>query len=93
MIDSTKRKRRHTANPHPKNLQLNIRMSPERRTELNELCRLGGRPLSYQIEQMVAIAKLTIEFCDGNDNLQYVKEQLATAKKLWSRSIPFKPSF
>ncbi len=81
MNPSIPRKQGRPSHQEPKILQLNIRMSPQRRAELNELCRLGGRPLSYQIEHMMQIAKRTIDFCDGNDNLKYVEARLAKAKE------------
>ena len=64
-----------------KNLRYNIRMSDEQRAELEEMCRRRGRPLSFQVEHLIALAKLVIEFCDGNDDLEIVRERLATAKK------------
>lgn len=64
-----------------KTLQFNIRMSEEQRAELEEMCRRRGRPLSYQVEHLIALAKLVIEFCDGNDDLEVVQERLAQAKK------------
>lgn len=64
-----------------KTLQFNIRMSEEQRAELEEMCRRRGRPLSFQVEHMIALAKLVIEFCDGNDDLEIVQERLVTAKK------------
>lgn len=74
------RKRGRPAHQHPKTLQFNIRMSQQRRQELDEMCRLGGRPLSYQIEHLISLAKLLIDFCDGNDNLKVVQEQLSKLK-------------
>jgi hypothetical protein len=65
-----------------KTLQFNIRMSDEQRAELEEMCRRRGRPLSYQVEHLISLAKLVIEFCDGNDDLEIAREQLAAAKKL-----------
>ena len=56
-------------------------MSEEQRAELEEMCRRRGRPLSYQVEHLIALAKLVIEFCDGNDDLEVVQERLAQAKK------------
>ena len=64
-----------------KTLQFNIRMSEEQRTELEAMCRRRGRPLSFQVEHLIALAKLVIEFCDGNDDLEMVRERLAAAKK------------
>ena len=64
-----------------KNLRFNIRMSDEQRAELEEMCRRRGRPLSFQVEHMIALAKLLIEFCDDNDDLEIAKERLAAAKK------------
>jgi predicted DNA-binding protein len=64
-----------------KTLQFNIRMSEEQRAELEELCRRHGRPLSFQVEHMIALAKLVIEFCDGIDDLKIVQERLTAAKK------------
>jgi hypothetical protein len=64
-----------------KTLQYNIRMSEEQRAELEEMCRRGGRPLSFQVEHLITLAKLVIEFCDGNDDLEIVRERLAAAKK------------
>ncbi len=74
------RKRGRPAHQHPKTLQFNIRMSEQRREELDQMCRLGGRPLSYQIEHLIALAKLLIDFCDGNDNLKVVQEHLSKLK-------------
>ena len=68
-----------------KNLRYNIRMSEEQRAELEEMCRRRGRPLSFQVEHLIALAKLLIEFCDGNDDLKIAEERLATAKKLLSK--------
>jgi hypothetical protein len=65
-----------------KNLRYNIRMSDEQRAELEEMCRRRGRPLSFQVEHLIALAKLLIEFCDDNDDLKIAKERLAAAKKL-----------
>jgi len=56
-------------------------MSDEQRAELEEMCRRRGRPLSFQVEHMIALAKLLIEFCDDNDDLEIAKERLAAAKK------------
>ena len=41
-----------------KNLRFNIRMSDEQRAELEEMCRRRGRPLSFQVEHLIALAKL-----------------------------------
>ena len=60
-------------------------MSEEQRAELEEMCRRRGRPLSYQVEHLIALAKLVIEFCDGNDDLEIVRERLAQATKLKTR--------
>jgi len=57
-------------------------MSDEQRADLEEMCRRRGRPLSFQIEHLISLAKLVIEFCDGNDDLEIARERLATAKKL-----------
>lgn len=65
-----------------KPLQFNIRMSVELRQELDHFAKLGGRPLSYQIEHMIALAKMVIDFCDGSDNLKVVSDRLAKARKL-----------
>jgi len=65
-----------------KTLQYNIRMSEEQRAELEEMCRRRGRPLSFQVEHLIALAKLLIDFCDGNDDLKIAEERLAAAKKL-----------
>jgi hypothetical protein len=56
-------------------------MSEEQRAELEAMCRRRGRPLSFQVEHLIAIAKLVIEFCDGHDDLDIVKERLAMVKK------------
>lgn len=69
-----------------KPLQFNIRMSVELRQELDHLAKLGGRPLSYQIEHMLALAKMAINFCDGNDNLKIVSDRLAKAKHLLDKT-------
>ncbi|MDD2710538.1 MAG: hypothetical protein PHV34_21370 [Verrucomicrobiae bacterium] len=68
-----------------KPLQFNIRMSVELRQELDHFARLGGRPLSYQIEHMIALAKMLIEFCNGSDNLKVVEERLIKAKALLAK--------
>ncbi len=68
-----------------KTLQFNIRMSEEQRRELEEMCRRRGRPLSFQVEHLIALAKLVIEFCDGNDDLEMVRERLTAAKKRLAR--------
>ena len=65
-----------------KTLQFNIRMSEEQRAELEEMCRRRGRPLSYQVEHLILLAKLALEFSDGNDDLDVVRERLSQAKKL-----------
>jgi hypothetical protein len=65
--------------------QFNIRMSEEQRAELEEMCRRRGRPISYQVEHMIALAKLLIEFCDGNDDLEVVQKRLALAKQRLER--------
>jgi hypothetical protein len=64
-----------------KTRQFNIRMSEEQRAELDEMCRRRGRPLSFQVEHLIALAKLLIEFCDGNDDLESARQRLAEAKK------------
>jgi len=56
-------------------------MSDEQRSELEAMCRRRGRPLSFQVEHLIALAKLVIEFCDGNDDLEIVRERLAAAKR------------
>lgn len=68
-----------------KNLRYNIRMSEEQRAELEEMCRRRGRPLSFQVEHLISLAKLLIEFCDGNDDLKIAEERLAAAKKLLAK--------
>ncbi len=68
-----------------KPLQFNIRMSVELRQELDHFAKLGGRPLSYQIEHMIALAKMVIDFCDGSDNLKVVSDRLAKAKALLAK--------
>ncbi|HEV2208583.1 MAG TPA: hypothetical protein VG167_07390 [Verrucomicrobiae bacterium] len=60
-------------------------MSEEQRADLEAICRSRGRPLSYQVEHMIALAKLLIEFCDGNDDLQNAKGRLQLAKALLSK--------
>jgi hypothetical protein len=45
------------------------------------MCRRRRRPLSFQVEHLIALAKLLIEFCDGNDDLEIARERLAAAKK------------
>ena len=67
------------------NIRFNIRMSEEQRAELEELCRRRGRPLSYQVEHLIALAKLLIEFCDGNDDLEIARERLSQAKKFLAK--------
>jgi hypothetical protein len=56
-------------------------MSDEQRAELDEMCRRRGRRLSFQVEHMISLAKLVIDFCDGNDDLEFVRERLVLAKK------------
>lgn len=68
-----------------KTLQFNIRMSEEQRAELKEMCQRRGRPLSFQVEHLISLAKLLIEFCDGNDDLKIVEERLAAATKFLKR--------
>ena len=60
-------------------------MSDEQRAELEEMCRRRGRPLSFQVEHLIALAKLVIKFCDGNDDLEIVQERLAAAKNVCQR--------
>ena len=64
-----------------KTRQFNIRMSDEQRAELEEMCRRRGRPLSYQVEHLISLAKMLIEFMDGNDDLELARERLAQARK------------
>ena len=64
-----------------KTRQFNIRMSEEQRAELEEMCRRRGRPLSFQVEHLISLAKLLIDFCDGNDDLEIARQRLAEAKK------------
>jgi hypothetical protein len=68
-----------------KNLRFNIRMSDEQRAELDELSRRRGRRLSNQVEHLIALGKLLIEFCDGNDDLEAAHKRLAAAKKLLAK--------
>jgi len=75
----------HGSGVAKKKLPSNIRMSEEQRAELEEMCRRRGRPLSYQVEHPVALAKLPIEFCDGNDDLKIAQERLTAAKKLLTK--------
>ncbi len=70
----------HASGVAKKTLQFNIRMSEEQRTELEAMCR-RRRPLSFQVEHLIALAKLLIEFCDGNDDLEIVRDRLVAAKK------------
>jgi hypothetical protein len=60
-------------------------MSEEQRTELDEMCRRRGRPLSFQVEHLIALAKLLIEFCDGNDDLDNARQRLAEARRAKKR--------
>jgi len=64
-----------------KNRRFNIRMSDEQRAELEEMCKRRRRPLSYQVEHLISLAKLLIEFCDGNDDLEFARQRLAQARK------------
>ncbi len=68
-----------------KTRQFNIRMSDEQRTELEEMCERRGRPLSFQVEHLIALAKLLIDFCDGNDDLENASGRLEQAKKLLAK--------
>jgi hypothetical protein len=61
-------------------------MSVELRQELDHFAKLGGRPLSYQIEHMIALAKMVINFCNGSDNLKVVEDRLAKAGELLERA-------
>lgn len=61
-------------------------MSDEQRAELDALSRRHGRRLSNQVEHLIALGKMLIEFCDGNDNLEAARERLAAAKKLLAKS-------
>lgn len=72
----------HDSSVAKKTQQFNIRMSEEQRAELDEMSRRRGRPLSFQVEHLVALAKMLIEFCDGNDDLEIARERLTAAKKL-----------
>ena len=56
-------------------------MSDEQRAELEEMCKRRRRPLSYQVEHLISLAKLLIDFCDGNDDLEFARQCLAQAKK------------
>jgi hypothetical protein len=56
-------------------------MSDEQRAELDELSRRRGRRLSNQVEHLIALGKLLMEFCDGNDDLEEARNRLAVAKK------------
>jgi predicted DNA-binding protein len=64
-----------------KTLQFNLRMSKEFRERLDHYAKLGGRPLSYQIEHMVTLASMLVKFCDGSDNLQVVENKLKKAQQ------------
>lgn len=66
-------------------LRFNIRMSEEQRAELEEMCERRGRPMSFQVEHLISLAKLVIDFCDGNDDLQNAEERLTQAKKLLTK--------
>jgi len=68
-----------------KTRQFNIRMSDEQRTELEEMCERRGRPLSFQVEHLIDLAKLLIDFCDGNDDLENAGNRLQQAKKLLAK--------
>jgi hypothetical protein len=68
-----------------KTRQFNIRMSEEQRTELEEMCERRGRPLSFQVEHLIALAKLPIDFCDGNDDLKNTTERPEQANFFWQR--------
>jgi predicted DNA-binding protein len=68
-----------------KTRQFNIRMSEDLRAELEAMCERRGRPMSFQVEHLIRLAKLLIEFCGGNDDLQLAAERLAQAKKLLAR--------
>ena len=68
-----------------KNLRFNIRMSDEQRAELEAMCRRRGRPLSFQVEHLIALAKLVIEFCDGNDDLEIVVNAWPLLKSVCQR--------
>jgi hypothetical protein len=60
-------------------------MSEEQRAELETMCRRRGRPLSYQIEHLITLAKLLIAFCDDNDDLEIARARLSQAKQLLRR--------
>ena len=60
-------------------------MSDEQRAELDELSRQHGRRLSNQVEHLITLGKMLVEFCDGNDNLEVARERLAAAKKFLAR--------
>ena len=49
------------------------------------MCERRGRPMSFQVEHLIRLAKLLIEFCDGNDDLQNATDRLARAKSLLAK--------
>ena len=81
MTDKPIKKRGRPARFVKKPLQFNIRMSVELRQQLDHYAKLGGRPLSYQIEHMIALAKMLIDFCDGSDNLAVVEAKIKKARE------------
>lgn len=49
------------------------------------MCERRGRPLSFQVEHLIDLAKLLIDFCDGNDDLENAGNRLQQAKKLLAK--------
>ena len=78
---STKRPRR-PSRAIRKPLQFNLRMSQELRAELDLLAKHGSRPISCQIEHMITLARMAIEFCNGSDNLGVVEDRLKKAAEV-----------
>ena len=81
-MSEKKRSRGRPRSAIRKPLQLCIYMSVELHEDLDRMAKLGGRPVHCQIDHMIALARMLIAFCDGNDNLKVVEDKLRKAREL-----------
>ena len=78
-----------------KTFNLILRVSGDWKSELQKICKNKGRTMTGHIEHSLKLAKLMTEFCNGNDDLDYVERLLVDLKHRQGKGgIPdIKPAF
>jgi hypothetical protein len=59
-----------------------MRVSAEWLDNIRAICKRKSRTVTAQLERSVEIARIVEEFCDGNDDLEFIRRRLGESKCL-----------